>query len=88
MNQLNPRTTGFIVGAFVGGCHVVWSVLVALGWAQALVNFMLWAHMVAMTYTVQPFDLTAALTLVIVTTLVGCVAGYVFALIWNRMQRA
>ncbi len=88
MNQLNPRTTGFIVGTFVGGCHLVWVVLVALGFAQTLVNFMLWAHMVNMSYTVAPFDLTAAATLVILTTVMGYVAGNIFARIWNRMLRA
>lgn len=88
MNKLNPRTTGFAVGAFVGGCHVVWSILVALGWAQVLVNFILWAHMVNMSYVVGPFDLTAAITLVIVTTVIGYAAGDIFARIWNRVHRA
>ncbi len=86
MNKLNPRSAGLAVGAFTGGCHLVWSILVALGWAQALVNFVLWAHMVNMSYVVGPFDLTAAATLIILTTIVGYVAGNVFARIWNRVH--
>ncbi len=88
MNKLNPRTTGVAVGVFVGGCHLVWSVLVALGWAQPLVNFILWAHMVNVSYVVGPFDLAAAVALVILTTIIGYVAGDIFARIWNRVHRA
>ncbi|MBU6490710.1 hypothetical protein KGQ25_00890 [Patescibacteria group bacterium] len=88
MNQLNPRRAGLAVGVFAGGAHLIWAVLVAFGWAQALVNFILWAHMMSTSYIVAPFDLTAAATLVILTTIIGYVAGDIFALIWNRMHRA
>ncbi len=87
MNKLNPRTTGVAIGVFAGGCHLLWSVLVALGWAQPLVNFILWAHMVNTSYVVGPFDLTAAATLVILTTVIGYVVGDIFARIWNRVHR-
>ncbi len=88
MAHLNPRTTALVFGVFVGGLHLVWSVLVALGWSAALVSFALWAHMVSMPFTAEPFDLAAATALVVVTTLVGYVVGYAFALVWNRAQRA
>ncbi len=88
MNKLNPRTTGVAVGVFAGGCHLVWAILIALGWAQSLVNFILWAHMVSVSYVVGPFDLAAAAALVILATIVGYIAGNIFARIWNRVHRA
>lgn len=88
MNQLNPRKTGVAVGTFLGGLHFLWSLLIALGWAQALVNFILWAHMVTASSTVGPFNLTAAVTLVIVTSILGYIGGYMFSLIWNHAHRA
>ena len=87
MNHLNPRKTGLTVGAFIGGWHVIWSLLVALGWAQPLINFVLWAHMISLPYVVKAFDLSAAATLVVMTWFVGYVVGYIFAKIWNRLHR-
>jgi hypothetical protein len=88
MNHLNPKKAGLAVGAFVGGVHVVWSLLVALNWAQLLINFVLWMHMISLPYVVKAFDFTAALTLIVITYLAGYAVGYLFAKIWNRLHRA
>ncbi|OGG39663.1 hypothetical protein A2118_03180 [Candidatus Kaiserbacteria bacterium GWA2_50_9] len=88
MNHLNPKKVGLAVGKFLGGVHLVWAVLVALGWAQALVNFSQWAHMVSVPVVVEPFNLTAAITVILVATAVGFVLGYAFAHIWNYLHRS
>lgn len=87
MRHLSPTKTALAVGVFLGGWHVIWSLFVALNWAQALYDFILWAHMIHLRLTVGPFDLVAATTLVVVTFLLGCVMGYVFALVWNWFNR-
>ncbi|HEY4500698.1 MAG TPA: DUF5676 family membrane protein [Candidatus Paceibacterota bacterium] len=88
MNQhLNPNKTGIALGALVGGLHLVWSVLVALGWAQALVNFSQWAHMVSIPVVIQPFNLSAAVTVIVVAAIVGYVIGSIFARIWNHAHK-
>ncbi len=83
MNHLNPAKTGLALGGLVGGVHVVWTVLVLLGWAQPLVNFSQWAHMVSVPVVVQSFNLSAAVTVIIVAAAIGSVLGYAFAKIWN-----
>ena len=89
MNQhLDPKKTALALGKLLGGIHLVWAVLVALGWAQALVNFSMWAHMVNTSVVVQGFNFIAALTVVVVASFVGCVIGYAFARLWNRLHRA
>ena len=88
MNHLNPKKTGLAVGELVGGVHLVWAVLVALGWAQALVNFSQWAHMLSVpVVVVEPFNFTAAITVILVATAVGYILGYAFAKIWNYLHR-
>ena len=87
MNHLNPAKTGLAVGKLLGGVHIVWVIVVALGWGQALVNFSMWAHMVGINIIVQPFNVSAAITVIIVAFLVGCVIGYAFAKIWNWLHR-
>jgi hypothetical protein len=86
--RLSPTKTALAVGVFLGGWHVIWSLLVALNWAQPFYDFILWAHMIHLQLTIGPFDLVAAATLVFVALLVGCAMGYVFALVWNWFHRA
>ncbi len=86
-HHINPAKAALTVGAFIGGWHVVWSVLVALGWAQAIVDFVLWMHMISVPYVVKAFDPSAAVVLIVVTAVMGYVFGFVFARIWNRMHR-
>jgi len=74
-------------GVLLGGVHLVWSILVALGWAQALVNFSLSAHMVSAPVVIKAFDLSAAVTVIIIATIIGYIIGYIFARIWNRLHR-
>ena len=87
MDHLNPQKAAITVGLFIGGWHLVWSLLVAFGWAQPLVDFVLWMHMLSLPYVVKPFDISAATTLIILTTVAGYIFGLIFARIWNRMYR-
>jgi len=87
MNHLNPTKTGLALGKLLGGLHLIWAILVALGLAQAVVNFSMWAHMVSVPFVVQTFVLSAAITVVVVATIVGYILGYVFAKIWNWLHR-
>ncbi|HEY4500653.1 MAG TPA: hypothetical protein VJI70_00055 [Candidatus Paceibacterota bacterium] len=87
MNHLNPKKVGLAVGKLVGGVHLVWAILVALGWAQAVVNFSQWAHMISVPVVVEPFNLTATITVILVAVAVGYVLGYAFAKIWNWLHR-
>lgn len=88
MNHPNPNNTGLAVGMFVGGVHLVWTILVAFGWAQPLINFSSWAHMVSVPVVVKDFDLTAAVTVIIIAAIIGYVLGYAFAHIWNYLHRS
>ena len=88
MQQLSPGRTAFAVGVFLGSWHVIWSILVAIKWAQPIYDFILWAHMIHLQLTIGPFDVVAAATLVCITFFVGCMMGYMFALVWNWFHRA
>lgn len=86
-HHINPAKTGLAMGGLLGGLHVIWSILVALGWAQALATFSLWAHMVSLPFVVGAFDPSAAVTVIVVAAIVGYAIGYAFASIWNRVHR-
>jgi len=44
--------------------------------------------MIQPVYVIKPFDPVAAFTLIIVTTVIGYIFGFVGAIIWNRLHRA
>jgi len=88
MKPLNPGKTGFAVAAFYGLWHFVWSVCVATGIAQALINFVFWLHFLNSPFTVASFHWSTALLLILVTSFIGFFIGFVFALLWNWLHRS
>jgi hypothetical protein len=82
----NPNKAGLVIAALFGGWHVCWALLVLVGWAQPIIDFIFWAHMIRPVYIVKAFDLSAALTLVVVTSLIGYVFGFIGTVIWNRVH--
>ena len=87
MKELHTQKVALTVGVFIGGWHLVWSLLILIGLAQPLLNFIFWLHMLANPYQVTGFDITQALLLIIVTFSVGYAGGWVFATLWNTMHK-
>jgi len=84
MELINKHKTGLTFGFLISSLHVFWSILVVLGVAQGFVNFVFSIHMFQMPVTVLPFDLVKALTLIIVTFIVGYIFGWLMAYFWNK----
>ncbi len=75
-----------MLGAFLGLMHLAWSLLVAAGLAQMLIDFILKLHFIKPIFSLSPFELRTAVTLVIVTSALGYFFGWVLAAIWNRLH--
>src|SRR5581483_80429 len=82
----NSNKIGMVVGALLAGWHLLWSVLVLIGFAQPIIDFIFWAHMIKPVYVVKPFDPVAAVTLIMITGVIGYAFGFVGAIIWNRLH--
>ena len=85
--MINPLKAGVTFGALLGGYHLCWSLLVALGWAQPLIDFVFWMHFIQPVFVIRPFSLSAAAALIVFTSVVGFVMAFLFALLWNRLHR-
>ncbi len=83
----SPNKVGLVFAVVLGGWHLVWSILVAIGLGQILYDFILWAHMIHLAVTIGPFNLAASITLIVVTAIFGYLIGYIASLVWNRMHR-
>jgi hypothetical protein len=86
MKSIHPVKAGIILAALFGGWHLLWAVLVAVGWAQALIDFVFWMHFIKPVYVIGPFNLGIAAILIVVTSVVGFVIGYIFSVLWNRLH--
>jgi hypothetical protein len=76
-----------VIGALIGSWHFVWSLLVGIGWAQPIIDFIFWAHMIKPVYVVKSFNLAATVTLIAITALIGYMFGFVGGVIWNKLHR-
>ena len=87
MGTINPGRAGLVFGALIGGWHLLWSILVALRWAQLLIDFIFWIHFIKPVYIVEEFSRGRAAILIIVTAAVGYMVGFCFAHLWNRIHK-
>lgn len=85
--KLDPRKTGLGLGSLVGLMHLIWSLIVALGLAQGWMDWVFSLHFLNNPFTVGTFNIVTALTLIIITSIVGFAVGWVFATIWNYWQK-
>ena len=83
----SAKRLGLVFAGLIGGWHFVWVLLVLIGWAQPILNFIFWAHMIQPVYVVKPFGLTAAITLVAITAIIGYAFGLVGGVLWNKLHR-
>ena len=88
MTEVDCNKAGLAVGLLLGSWHLLWSLLVLVGWGQPLIDFVLWMHMIHLPLVVGSFELIAAVVLVLLTSLTGYAIGWVLAYIWNALHRA
>lgn len=81
--KLDQNKTALSLGIFIALMHVGWVVLVAIGLAQKLMDFIYNLHFLNNPFNVMSFDLATSAILIIITFVVGYVMGWFFALIWN-----
>jgi hypothetical protein len=82
--RIDPLPTGLAFGAVIALAHLVWAALVAVGWAQPLIDFILWLHFLNVPVQVAPFEWARAGLLAVVTFLLSFPFGAAFAVIWNQ----
>jgi hypothetical protein len=83
---LGPQKSGLVLGALIGGWHLLWAIIVAAGWGQSLIDFIFWMHFLNPAFVVEPFSIGRAIVLVLVTAAIGYFIGLAGAVLWNRFH--
>jgi hypothetical protein len=83
----NSIKLGIAFGALLGASHLSWALLVAFGWAQPLMDFVFWMHFIRPVYVIQPFGLSTAAILVVITSMTGFFVAFFFGVVWNKLHR-
>ncbi len=82
-SSLRPQSLGLVFGLFFALWHFCWAVMVWLGVAQLLLDFVFKLHMITPPFKVADFNIGTALALVVVTGVVGYVFGVVIGVLWK-----
>ena len=86
LERLSTTTTGLVIGAMMGGMHLLWSLLVGAGWGQPVMNFIFWVYFIKPIELIEPFESLRAISLVLATSIIGFVLGWAAARLWNRLH--
>jgi hypothetical protein len=88
VGQISIGKSAFVTGIVLAVFHLCWSVLVAVGLAQATVDFVFWMHFIKPVWVIEPFSVGRAAILLVVTAGIGFAIGAMFALVWNSLHKA
>lgn len=88
MSTIRPHVLGLALAGMMGLFHSAWAVLVLVGLAQPLLDFVFCLHMILPVYVISEFSPLTAVELILFTSLVGYVMGWILGDLWNRVIRS
>ncbi len=88
MSNTNAHKVGLVVGGAFAIMHAVWALAVFLGVAKPFLDFVMGLHFLNFQYDVLPFSWGSALTLIVITGIIGYLVGAVLGFLWNKVHGA
>ena len=80
---LDKQRVALTLGVTCAIVHLIWAVIVGLGYGQRVLDWMMGVHFIATPTMVGHFRLLTALGLIVAAFVGGYVIGWIFAAVWN-----
>ncbi len=87
MSKVSAHKVGLVSGGMFAILHIVWAAMVLLGMAKPFLDWILGLHFLNFQYSVGSFVLLKALSLFVVTAVIGYIVGYILGWLWNLAHR-
>jgi hypothetical protein len=84
---MNKNKIGLTLGLFIALLHAVWAVAVLAGIKASMLEWLFAMHFVSITFELLQFSIANALILVACTFVGGYIMGWIFAAIWNGVDK-
>ena len=88
MRHISIAKTAMAVGTVFAAWHLIWVILVGVGWAAQVLSFILEQHFLKIDFQLAPYSAFTAFSLVAITFCVGALLGAIFAVVWNWLTAA
>ena len=85
--HIQKNKFALVLGSFAAVMHLIWAVIVGLGFGQWLVDFVYSMHFMDSVMTVAPFNLGRAIGLIILAFCLAYIIGYIFSSVWNKIYK-
>jgi len=82
-DKINANNLGMTLGGFFALLHAVWAILVGIGVAESLLDWIMPLHFIGTMFEVTGFTWGNAILLTILAFIGGYVSGWILAAIWN-----
>ena len=86
--KINPVRFAVALGLVLAVFHAGWALMVAMGWAQPMIDFIFWAHFITPPFHVEVFQPGRAAILIGFTFLAGLLLGFAGGHLWNKLAGA
>ena len=87
MAKINGNKLGLVLGTFFALLHVIWALIIAVGYGEQLIEWILPLHFIDILVGVTAFSIMNALILVVMAFIGGYIIGWLYAWIWNMFNK-
>ncbi|MBW3002269.1 hypothetical protein KY338_03860 [Candidatus Woesearchaeota archaeon] len=85
--MMNANKIGLTLGSLLALVHLVWAILVRLGFGDNILGGLMRLHFISSPVAIAPFKIGTAIFLIIVTFVAGYVLGWLFAHFYNYYDK-
>jgi hypothetical protein len=85
--MMNANKIGLTLGSLLALVHLVWAILVRLGFGDNILGGIMRLHFISCPAAITQFSIGTAIFLIVVAFIAGYVLGWLFAAFYNYYDK-